>query len=131
MYYDLHAYRRVVEPFVRMGVNDQVQMDHSGFYALEDCPQKSAGPSEPQRVLLGTGQSSLALRFFTGRREGSARGSISIENDLVGTFEFEPGVWFEKNSPYLMLSPAKSKSVLRSIKLGRLTGICEAKIRAS
>jgi hypothetical protein len=100
MYYDLQGYRRVLLPFVRMGMNDHLQIDHSGFYSIENWPPRVRWTKRAARLfLLGAGQSSLALRFFTGERSGRAVGSISVQGDPVAVFDEPPGTWYENRLP--------------------------------
>ncbi len=100
LYYDIHGYRRIVDPFVRMGVNDQTQIEHSGFYPLEDWPPKIRWTKQKANVSLrGSGQSYLAVRFFTGQGRTGVKGSISLEGDSVGAFACESEVWFDKRFP--------------------------------
>ena len=97
LYYDIHGYRRITDPFVRMGVNDQLQIDHSGFYPLEDWPPKIRWTKRKANVFLrGSGQSSLTIRFFSGERAGNVRGSIAAAGDLIAEFDAPAGVWFEQ-----------------------------------
>ena len=100
LYYDIHGYRRIVDPLVLIGENDQTHIDHSGFYPLEDWPPKVRWTKRKANVSLrGSGQSCLAVRFFTGQRKGGAQGSISVEGNPVGTFACEPEVWFDERFP--------------------------------
>jgi len=85
---------------VRMGVNDQLQIDHSGFYPIEDWPPKVRWTKRKAGVFLrGSGQSSLSLRFFSGKRPGGVHGSIAVAGDLLGDFEAPAGTWFEQAYP--------------------------------
>lgn len=100
LYYDIYGYRRFVDPFVRMGVNDQLQIEHPGFYPLEDWPPKIRWTKQQANVSLrGSGQCCLAVRFFTGQGRAGIKGSISLEGDLVEAFACESGVWFDKRFP--------------------------------
>ncbi len=100
LYYDIQGYRRISEPFVKMGVNDQLQIDHSGFHALEDWPPNIRWTKQTAHVFVAaSGQSALSVRFFTGRRPGTVRGSISANGSVIDDFECPPEVWFEKRIP--------------------------------
>ncbi len=108
LYYDIQGYRRVVDPFVRMGVNDRLQIDHAGFYPVEDWPPKIRWTKRNAHVFLrGSGQSTLVIRFFNGRRQGHTSGAISADGVRLGVFECEPRTWFETALP--LASPASGE----------------------
>jgi SAM-dependent methyltransferase len=106
LYLDVHAYQRIVNDNIEMGVNDEAQLG-AGFYKLECWPpyirwtDRKAGAK-----LLARGHSRLGIRFYSGpeqlRRQVS--GIITIDHE-DHPFSVEPGGWVELRFP---LAPGAS-----------------------
>lgn len=100
LYYDLPAYRRVSDASVTMGVNDQTQIDHASFHALEDWPPTIRWTKARSTVFLrGSGQSLLKMRIFPGGRPEAATGSVVVNGKVVGRFECPQGEWLDGEFP--------------------------------
>ncbi|MHB0871326.1 MAG: class I SAM-dependent methyltransferase, partial [Chloroflexota bacterium] len=100
LYLDVHAYQRIVNDNIEMGVNDEAQLG-AGFYKLENWPPsvRWTGPSA-QAKLLSHGHSSFGIRFFSGPK-GLARevsGTIAL-NEVIHQFSVAPGEWAELRFP--------------------------------
>ena len=114
LYLDVHAYRRIVNENIEMGVNDEAQLG-PGFYKLENWPpyvRWTAGRATAR--LLSRGHTSLGLRFYSGPRQLGRKvaGTISA-GGVDHRFEVEAGEWIELRFPAPRVQDAPVEIELR------------------
>ena len=115
LYLDVHAYQRIVNDNIEMGVNDEAQLG-AGFYKLECWPPsvRWTGPEASAR-LLADGHTRLGIRFYPGPARLGRQVSGTVTIDGVGyRFAVEPGEWTELRFP---LPPSTSGPILCNIQV--------------
>lgn len=100
LYLDVHAYQRIVNDNIEMGVNDEAQLG-AGFYKLECWPPCIRWTGRrAEATLLANGQTTLWLRFFSGPRElGRSVSGTVVLNDASHRFSVEAGQWADLSFP--------------------------------
>ncbi len=100
LYLDVHAYQRIVNDNIEMGVNDEAQLG-TGFYKLENWPPyvRWTGPSARAK-LLSQGQANFGIRFYSGPKEMNREvaGTLAL-NDTTHRFSVPAGEWAELRFP--------------------------------
>ncbi len=100
LYLDVHAYQRIVNDNVEMGVNDEAQLGE-GFYKLECWPPHVRWTEQRAMIkLVAKGHSGLAVRFYSGPKQLARKvaGTISIDG-TSHSFSVDPGEWAELRFP--------------------------------
>ena len=100
LYLDVHAYQRIVNDSIEMGVNDEAQLG-TGFYKLENWPpQVRWTEKEARAVLLAQGHTTFGIRLYTGPKELARQvtGTIAL-NGEKHPFDLEPGQWTDLRLP--------------------------------
>ncbi|MGE5619843.1 MAG: class I SAM-dependent methyltransferase [Sphingomonadaceae bacterium] len=117
LYLDVHAYQRIVNDNIEMGVNDEAQLG-AGFQKLESWPPFVRWTDKAAVARLRAGShTSLGIRFYSGPKELSRRvtGKLSL-NGVDHTLDVAPGEWVELRLP---LSAPPHDVVEMSLELDR------------
>ncbi len=114
LYLDVHAYQRIINDNIEMGVNDEAQLG-TGFYKLESWPPavRWTGPSARAK-LLSQGQTTFGIRFYSGPKElgREVSGTIAL-NETSHRFSVAPGEWAELRFPAPSTDSAPLQVVLK------------------
>ena len=102
LYLDVHAYQRIVNDNVEMGINDEAQLGE-GFYKLENWPPHVRWTEKSARAkLMAGGHTSIGIRFFSGPKQLARQVSGSVAVNGTGhSFQVEPGKWVDLRFPLL------------------------------
>lgn len=104
LYLDVHAFQRIVNDNIEMGVNDEAQLG-TGFYKLECWPPSIRWTGRNAKAkLLSKGQRSLHLRFYSGPKElGRRVTGIITTARTENRFDVAAGEWVELSFPTVSL----------------------------
>ncbi len=100
LYLDVHAFQRIVNDNIEMGVNDEAQLG-TGFYKLECWPPHVRWTERKAKAkLLASGHKLLGLRFYSGPKELARRvaGTVVV-NGVDNRFDVGAGEWAELRFP--------------------------------
>jgi len=109
LYLDVHAFQRIVNDNIEMGVNDEAQLG-TGFYKLECWPPSIRWTARTARAkLLARDHTSLHMRLYSGPKQlqRAVAGTVSVGGQ-VNSFSVSPGEWVELSFP---LPPRESGPV--------------------
>ncbi|MHB8992955.1 MAG: class I SAM-dependent methyltransferase, partial [Chloroflexota bacterium] len=100
LYLDVHAYQRIVNDNIEIGVNDEAQLG-AGFQKLECWPPYVRWTDKSAMArLLADGQTALGIRFYSGPKELNRKvtGRLSL-NGAEHSFEVAAGEWIDLRFP--------------------------------
>lgn len=100
LYLDVHAYQRIVNDNIEMGVNDEAQLG-TGFYKLECWPPNVRWTARTARAkLLSREHRNFGIRFYSGptQIDRPVAGALSL-NGEEHRFSVSPGEWAELRYP--------------------------------
>ena len=100
LYLDVHAYQRIVNDNIEMGVNDEAQLG-TGFYKLECWPPYIRWTDGHAKAkLLAKGHKTVHLRFYSGPKELKRRvtGTVTIAA-TKNPFDVTAGEWVDLEFP--------------------------------